>query len=112
MTVRQEHLNHLGTMCGGMGCAIVDAFSGLSLLTAGENVPLVSPSININVTFISPAKLGDTIVISTSLLKDGNRIQFVNVDITEKTSGKLLCRGQHTHYCLKRGSIQDVVDSL
>lgn len=112
LTIEKEHVNHFNTMAGGMACSLVDAFTCIALTTSGEdpnNVAITPVSVNINVSFLSPARLGETIVINCKTVKDGASIQFVEVDITEKKTGRPVCRGLHTHFSLKRGKIQDLI---
>lgn len=47
---------------------------------------------------MSPAKLGDEIVITAHVLKQGKILGFASVDLTNKATGKLIAQGRQTKY--------------
>jgi acyl-coenzyme A thioesterase 13 len=47
---------------------------------------------------MSPAKIGEEIVITTRILKQGKTLAFASVDLTNKATGKLIAQGRHTKH--------------
>ncbi|XP_064087724.1 acyl-coenzyme A thioesterase 13-like [Macrobrachium nipponense] len=96
MVVEEEHQNRGGTLHGGLTATLVDVISTMALMTTERAVPGVS--VDLNVSYISAAKEGETIVISADTLKVGRTLAFLNVDITTKESSKLIAKGSHTKF--------------
>ncbi|XP_060554572.1 acyl-coenzyme A thioesterase 13-like [Ruditapes philippinarum] len=96
MQVAEEHQNRAGTLHGGMTCTLVDAVSTWALL--GTDEPVAGVSVDLSVSFMRGAKVGDDIIIDAKMLKRGKRLAFLTVDITNKLDGNLLAQGKHTKY--------------
>lgn len=47
---------------------------------------------------MSPAKMGEDIVITAHVLKQGKTLAFVSVDLMNKATGKLIAQGRHTKH--------------
>lgn len=47
---------------------------------------------------MSPAKIGEVVVITAQILKQGRTLAFASVDLTNKTTGKLVAQGRHTKH--------------
>lgn len=47
---------------------------------------------------MSPAKIGEEIVITAYVLKQGKTLAFTSVDVTKKATGKLVAQGRHTKH--------------
>lgn len=102
MKVEEQHTNQLGTLHGGMTATLVDVISTLALLCTERGMPGVS--IDMNITYISPAKMGEDILITAHVLKEGRSISFASVDLTNKATGKLIAQGRHTKHMGNRPS--------
>lgn len=48
--------------------------------------------------YMSPAKIGEVVVITAQILKQGRTLAFASVDLTNKTTGKLVAQGRHTKH--------------
>ncbi|XP_072460076.1 acyl-coenzyme A thioesterase 13 [Notamacropus eugenii] len=96
MKVEQEHVNKLGSLHGGLTATLVDAISTLALLNTERGLPGVS--VDMNITYLSPAKKGEEILIAAQILKQGRTLAFASVDLTNKITGKLIAQGRHTKY--------------
>lgn len=48
--------------------------------------------------YMSPAKMGEDIVITAHVLKQGKTLAFVSVDLMNKAMGKLIAQGRHTKH--------------
>ncbi|XP_006134060.1 acyl-coenzyme A thioesterase 13 isoform X1 [Pelodiscus sinensis] len=96
MKVEEEHTNRAGTLHGGLTATLVDVVSTAALLYTERGMPGVS--VDMNITYMSAAKLGEEILITAQILKQGRNLAFANVDVTNKGTGKLLAQGRHTKY--------------
>ncbi|XP_059965094.1 acyl-coenzyme A thioesterase 13 isoform X2 [Mesoplodon densirostris] len=94
--VEEQHTNKMGTLHGGMTATLVDAVSTYALLCTERGAPGVS--VDMNITYMSPAKMGEDIVITAHVLKQGKTLAFLSVDLTNKATGKLIAQGRHTKH--------------
>ncbi|CAG2065631.1 unnamed protein product [Timema podura] len=95
MVVAEEHQNTFGTLHGGFTATVVDEVSTLALMTTGSGHPGVS--VDLNVSYMKAANLGDKILIDAKTLKAGKRLAFLEVEI-KKESGELIAKGSHTKF--------------
>ncbi|XP_035968092.1 acyl-coenzyme A thioesterase 13 [Halichoerus grypus] len=96
MKVEDEHTNKYGTLHGGLTATLVDNVSTVALLCTERGAPGVS--VDMNITYMSPAKIGEDIVITAHVLKQGKTLAFASVDLMNKTTGKLVAQGRHTKH--------------
>ncbi|NWS70194.1 ACO13 thioesterase, partial [Crotophaga sulcirostris] len=96
MKVEEEHTNRGGTLHGGLTATLVDVVSTAALLYTERALPGVS--VDMNITYTSAAKIGEEILITAQILKQGRNIAFASVDLTNKATGKLIAQGRHTKY--------------
>lgn len=107
LLVQEEHANELGTLQGGMATTIVDFYTSLSVMTmpAGRHTVVSGVSVNLNVDFLTPVHVGQTILIDARTHRSGKRIAFASCDLYEKESGKLCVRGKHIHYAISKDDV-------
>ncbi|XP_054420774.1 acyl-coenzyme A thioesterase 13 [Pteronotus mesoamericanus] len=96
LRVEEEHTNKMGTLHGGLTATLVDSISTLALLCTDRALPGVS--VDMNITYMSPAKAGEDVVITAHVLKQGRTLAFATVDLTNKATGKLVAQGRHTKH--------------
>ncbi|XP_004712533.1 acyl-coenzyme A thioesterase 13 [Echinops telfairi] len=96
MRVEEQHANKMGTLHGGLTATLVDSISTLALLCTDRAAPGVS--VDMNITYMSPAKVGEDVVITAHVLKQGKTLAFASVDLTNKVTGKLIAQGRHTKH--------------
>ncbi|XP_008057579.1 acyl-coenzyme A thioesterase 13 [Carlito syrichta] len=96
MKVEQQHTNKMGTLHGGLTATLIDTISTMALLCTERGAPGVS--VDMNITYMSPAKLGEDVVITAHILKQGKTLAFASVDLTNKATGKLIAQGRHTKH--------------
>ncbi|KAF9300166.1 hypothetical protein BGZ74_008230 [Mortierella antarctica] len=99
LDVAHQHLNRLGGCHGGLLSTIVDI--GGSLAIAAENMHATGVSTDLNVSFVSGAKLGDKLIIASPSFnsrcdKIGGTLAYTTVEIT--ANGKVVVLGRHTKY--------------
>ncbi|XP_053874297.1 acyl-coenzyme A thioesterase 13 isoform X1 [Malaclemys terrapin pileata] len=96
MKIEEEHTNRGGTLHGGLTATLVDVVSTAALLYTERGMPGVS--VDMNITYMSAAKIGEEILITAQILKQGRRLAFASVDVTNKATGKFVAQGRHTKY--------------
>lgn len=90
-TVREEWLNPMGNMHGGVTAAIMDDIIGATMFSLNEKNFIVT--VNNSIDYFSTAKENDTIVAETKIIKRGK--QFVNAqcEIWNADKTRLIARG-------------------
>lgn len=83
-------------MHGGFSATLIDNVSTYALLTVTDSK---SASVDLNVTFLAPARAGDVIRIEAATLKAGQRLAYLTVDILK--GSRLLATGRQTKYLQK-----------
>ncbi|XP_003744020.1 acyl-coenzyme A thioesterase 13 [Galendromus occidentalis] len=96
LTLEKSHLNLAGTMHGGVSATLIDNVSTYALLTVTDSR---SASVDLNVSFLGPAKEGDVVRIEASTLRAGQTLAYLTVDI--RKGERLLATGRHTKYLQK-----------
>ncbi|XP_051025309.1 acyl-coenzyme A thioesterase 13 [Acomys russatus] len=96
LKVEEQHANKLGTLHGGLTATLVDSISTMALMCTERGLPGVS--VDMNITYMSPAKIGEEILITAYILKQGKTLAFASVDLTNKATGKLIAQGRHTKH--------------
>ncbi|MCO5567600.1 hypothetical protein L7F22_021294 [Adiantum nelumboides] len=81
---------------GGAITSLVDIIGSAAIFSTGQTYSGVS--VEINVTFMAAAPLGEEIEIESKALRVGKNLAFVAVDIRLKATGKLVAQGRHTKF--------------
>lgn len=96
LTVEKEHVNIFGTLHGGLIATLVDIITSLAVFAhprQGKGV-----SVNLNVSYLKPAKLGDLIVIEGTTDKAGRTLAYLSCKIYHKESGDVVATASHCKY--------------
>ncbi|KAM8966943.1 acyl-coenzyme A thioesterase 13 [Pelodytes ibericus] len=96
LTVQEEHTNRAGNLHGGFTATLVDMVSTAALMHTERGAPGVS--VDMNITYMNAAKIGDSILITAEVLKQGRSLAFATVDLTDKATGKIIAQGRHTKH--------------
>uniref|UniRef100_A0A1A7YT11 Acyl-coenzyme A thioesterase 13 n=1 Tax=Iconisemion striatum TaxID=60296 RepID=A0A1A7YT11_9TELE len=96
MRVDEEHTNRGGTLHGGLTATLVDVISTMAIMNTERGAPGVS--VDMNITYMNAAKLGEDVLITAQVLKQGRTLAFATVDLTSKATGKLIAQGRHTKH--------------
>lgn len=90
-TVRQEWLNPMGNLHGGVTAAIIDDIIGATMFSLNEETFIVT--INNSIDYFSTARENDPVIAETKILKRGK--QFVNAqcEIWNADKTRLIARG-------------------
>ncbi|KAG5264243.1 hypothetical protein AALO_G00251530 [Alosa alosa] len=96
MKVEEEHTNRGGTLHGGLTATLVDVISTTAIMYSERGAPGVS--VDMNITYMNAAKMGEDVLITAQVLKQGRTLAFATVDLTNKATGKLIAQGRHTKH--------------
>lgn len=99
LNVSQRHVNSSGSIHGSVSATIVDWAGGLAIATYGWEK--TGASIDIHITYLSGARVGDVVEIEGVANKVGNSISFTTVLISKVVDGEvgpLVAKGSHTKY--------------
>ncbi|KAM3839678.1 acyl-coenzyme A thioesterase 13 isoform 2-T2 [Vipera latastei] len=96
MKIEEQHTNKGGTLHGGLTATLVDIVSTAALIYTERGAPGVS--VDMNITYMSSGKIGEEILITAEVLKQGKTLGFANVNLTDKATGRLIAQGRHTKH--------------
>ncbi|XP_056154814.1 acyl-coenzyme A thioesterase 13 [Lampris incognitus] len=96
MKVEEEHTNRGGTLHGGLTATLVDVVSTGAIMYSERGLPGVS--VDMNITYMNAAKIGEDVLITAQVLKQGRTLAFATVDLTNKATGKMIAQGRHTKH--------------
>ena len=88
-----EVSNFYDTLHGGATSTLVDVVGTMAVLSKDPTKPGVS--VELNVSFISAAKIGTNVTIEGRLLKLGRKLAYTQVDVFGE-NGQLVATGRHT----------------
>lgn len=86
----RDQLIHEGKMMNGGVFAAMADLAVVMALSADESLEPPFPTIQMNVNFLAPAREGDVVVAESRIRKQGSRVAFGEVDLTNEATGKLL----------------------
>ncbi|PSR88077.1 Acyl-coenzyme A thioesterase 13, N-terminally processed like [Actinidia chinensis var. chinensis] len=96
MNVPPRLLNTGNFLHGGATAALVDIVGSAVIFTVGA--PLTGVSVEINVSYLDAAYVGEEIEIEAKTLRIGKAIAVVSVELRKKKTGKIIAQGRHTKY--------------
>lgn len=97
LLVKEEDVNRRGTLHGGLATTIVDIMSSLAFLSSRpvDETAFPGVSVDLNVSFLSPVSLGETILVTATTLRQGKSLAFLSVDILNKDKNQMAAIGKH-----------------
>jgi uncharacterized protein (TIGR00369 family) len=81
MRVDERFLNPAGIMQGGFLSALLDSAMGASAVSATEGKKVSVANTEMKVSFLRPARVGDVLTCTATVLKPGSVISFVEAKI-------------------------------
>eukprot|EP00271_Cylindrocystis_brebissonii_P006697 TRINITY_DN19475_c0_g1_i1.p1 TRINITY_DN19475_c0_g1~~TRINITY_DN19475_c0_g1_i1.p1 ORF type:complete len:172 (-),score=26.57 TRINITY_DN19475_c0_g1_i1:821-1336(-) len=97
LPVTEQIQNRYGTLHGGATSTLIDTVSSAALMTIigleGSGV-----STDLNVTFISAARLGDIVEVEGTVLKAGRTLAFLEATIRKLPGNEIVARGRHSKF--------------
>ncbi|KAJ5345392.1 Thioesterase superfamily [Penicillium brevicompactum] len=94
-----DHVNSRGTIHGAVSAAIIDWAGGMSIATHGFEK--TGASVDIHVTYLSTATVGETLDISAAADRVGKTMAFTTIKISKVIDGEvgpLVSKGSHTKF--------------
>lgn len=95
MTIQKEHLATPLAAHGGSIASLLDAALGVGAFSAVCSDEKVVSTIDMSMTFLSPALLNDQLTATSTLLKKGNRILFMEAEVRNH-KGDLIAKAAAT----------------
>lgn len=89
--VREEMTNPYQILHGGITAGIIDDLIGATVYTLGINKQFTT--VNNNIDYFSPAKIGETIVARTTIVKQGRTIINVQCEVFLASKNRLIAKG-------------------
>jgi acyl-coenzyme A thioesterase 13 len=101
LVLEERHLNSAGGLHGSVSATIVDWAGGLAI-AAWDQRPATGVSVDINVSYLSTARLGDEIEIEGRVERVGANLAFTEVRIwkidADGARGARVSSGRHTKF--------------
>jgi acyl-coenzyme A thioesterase 13 len=102
--VEEALCNRYGTLHGGAIATLVDVVSTCALLCSSSVESRASGvTLELNVSYLSAARLGDTVHVFAEVLKVGRSTAQLAVTITSQLTGQKIAVGRHTKFLLGLG---------
>ncbi|XP_051149062.1 uncharacterized protein LOC127263844 isoform X2 [Andrographis paniculata] len=95
-TVPPRLLNTGNTLHGGATATLVDILGSAVIYTMGSLATGVS--VEISVSYLDAAHLGEEIEIESKALRVGRAIAVASVELRSIKTGKIIAQGRHTKY--------------
>jgi acyl-coenzyme A thioesterase 13 len=99
LNLTSDHVNSRGTIHGAVSAAIIDWAGGMSIATHGYEK--TGASVDIHVTYLSTATVGDLLDISAVADRVGKTMAFTTIKISKVIDGEvgpLVSKGSHTKF--------------
>ncbi|XP_061386883.1 acyl-coenzyme A thioesterase 13-like [Musca vetustissima] len=93
--VAKSHLNAAGTLHGGFIATIVDHVTSYALMSADSHP---GTSVDLRVSYMSPAKENDDVIVDAKTLKVGKSMAFIDCVLKRKSDGSIIAQGGQTKY--------------
>ena len=97
IVVTQPVQNLGGNLHGGAVATLVDDAGTIAIMTADKDSrPGVTT--DLNVTYLSAGRSGETIVVEAQVLKVGRTMAYVSVDLRREKDGVLIAQGRMSKF--------------
>lgn len=101
--MEQNATNVLGSLHGGFTATLVDATSTYALYCDQDEIT-PSVSLDMHMTYMKAANLGDEILIDAKTMRAGKNLAYLRVEVKNKQTGDLLAQALHTRFLLSEKS--------
>ncbi|CAI2346089.1 unnamed protein product [Caenorhabditis sp. 36 PRJEB53466] len=92
--VEKDQTNHFETLHGGCTATLIDNFTTAALLLTKQARPGVS--VDLHVTYLTAAKIGETLVLDSTVTKQGRTLAFTKAELYRKRDNVMIATGVHT----------------
>lgn len=104
LEVGKDDVNLMGTLHGGVIASLADAATGIAMLSALEE-GRSHLTTSLQLTYLAPARVGDTVTASGRVLKAGSRFGYAEADV-RGPDGTLLARASASFTILPERAAQ------
>lgn len=87
--IREDFSNPAMILHGGVAAAMMDEVMGMTVYSLGKDAFFAS--VNLNVDYLRPAKVGETVLVKSEIIKDGHTIVHAECVITNQ-EGKIVAK--------------------
>ncbi|EDW17737.1 acyl-coenzyme A thioesterase 13 [Drosophila mojavensis] len=94
-TVAPEHINKAGGLHGGYTATLVDMITTYALMSKPCHPGV---SVDINVSYLKTARVGDEVLIEANLVRAGKMLAFIDCQLRHKKDNSVIAKGTHTKY--------------
>ena len=98
--VTEKLENRYGTLHGGCIATLVDVVSTAALITLSDSSGV---TLDLNVSYMTAAKHGDSVVVDAKVLKTGKSTAALEVELRSVATGSLVAKGRHNKFLLGMG---------
>lgn len=105
--LEDRHMNPNGVVHGGVITTLMDEATGHVIVTIrGMEAMAETPhaTIDMSVSFLSGARVGDELVCEARTLRVGRSVAFAEAEVRRKGSGDLIAKGRFTYAILAKRS--------
>lgn len=88
-TVRKEMLNPAQVLHGGITASMADEAMGVTMFSMGY--PNFRFTLNLNIDYFAPARVGDKVLVKTQIIKDGKQVTNMQCELFH-ADGKRIAR--------------------
>uniref|UniRef100_A0A1I7TSK5 Acyl-coenzyme A thioesterase 13 n=1 Tax=Caenorhabditis tropicalis TaxID=1561998 RepID=A0A1I7TSK5_9PELO len=92
--VEKDQTNHFETLHGGCTATLIDNFTTAALLLTKQARPGVS--VDLHVTYLTAAKIGETLILDSTVTKQGRTLAFTKAELYRKRDNVMIATGVHT----------------
>jgi len=107
MTLEEKHMNPNGVVHGGVLTTLLDEATGHAIVTIrGLEVMAEAPhvTLDMSVSFLSGARLGDELVCEGRVLRLGRSVAFAEAEVRRRGADDLVAKGTFTYAILAKRS--------
>ncbi len=107
LTLEEKHMNPNGVVHGGVITTLMDEATGHAIVTIrGLEAMAETPhaTIDMSVSFLSGARVGDELVCEATTLRLGRAIAFAEAEVRRRGSDDLVAKGRFTYAILAKRS--------
>uniref|UniRef100_A0A8R1I4S4 Acyl-coenzyme A thioesterase 13 n=1 Tax=Caenorhabditis japonica TaxID=281687 RepID=A0A8R1I4S4_CAEJA len=94
--VEPGQTNNFKTLHGGCTATLIDNFTTIALMLTKEGKPHPGVSVDLHVTYLAAAQIGETVVLDATVTKRGRTIAFTKAELYRKSDNTLIATGVHT----------------
>jgi len=96
MAADERFANPVGIIQGGFVAALADSAMAASALTFARDRKVFSSNVELKISFLAPARVGDVLTCTAQVISGGSRVAFVEAEIVAG-SGRDVAKASSTY---------------